>query len=258
LYYPIQIPYILSKPFAKSILYKEEVIQQFQDFVLCLWEMRPVSGQKAVVGDHIILADGCIDLVADFEKKEIGFAGMSKTVFDDEINAPYCHYGARFKPGAFHAITGIPATEAMDRFLPISSVDAGFDTRSFFALPFAEAKEHFRKYIGTLIMGKDPLLTTLFDTLSDDIPDSVSEIYQRMHYSPKQCQRIFYRHFGLSPQMSLCIIRFQKCLQILTSGASSQNYIMDTLNYYDQSHFINDFKKYIGLTPLELVRKYAG
>jgi len=258
LYYPIQIPYILSKPFAKSILYKEEIIPQFQDFVLCLWEMRPVSGEKAVVGDHIILADGCIDLVADFEKREIGFAGMSKTVFDDELNAPYWHYGARFKPGAFHAITGIPATEAMDRFLPINSVDAGFDVRSFFALPFAEAKEHFRKYIGALIMDKDTHLTTLFDAFSDDIPDSVSEIYNRMCYSPKQSQRIFYRHFGLSPQMSLCIIRFQKCLQVLTSGASSQNGILDALNYYDQSHLINDFKKYIGLTPLELVRKYAG
>ena len=258
MYYPIQIPYILSKPFAKSISYKEEIIPRFQDFVLCLWEMRPVSGEKAVVGDHIILADGCIDLVADFEKKEIGFSGMSKTVFDDEINTPHCHYGARFKPGAFHAITGIPATEAMDRFLPINSVDKHFDVDSFFALPFDEAKKSFKDFIGALILGKDINLTTLFDTFSDDIPASVSEIYQRMRYSPKQCQRIFYRHFGLSPQMSLCIIRFQKCLQILTSGTTSQTDIMDALNYYDQSHLINDFKKHIALTPLELVRKYAS
>jgi len=36
--------------------------------------------------------------------------------------------GARFKPGAFHAITGLPASKAMDTYLPLNDIDSSFDT----------------------------------------------------------------------------------------------------------------------------------
>jgi len=258
MYYPIQIPYILNKDFAKSIQYKEEIVPHIQDFVICLWEMQPISEQKATV-NNIIVADGCIDLVMDYNEKQIGFAGMGKTNFNYKIKSPSYHYGARFKPGAFYSLTNIPATEVMDTFLPIKKVDKNFNVRSLFQLSFNEAKIVFKDYITTLIQNKTTnKFISLFDKFSNNIPADVSEIYQIIHYSPKQCQRLFYRHFGLSPKMSLCIIRFQKCLEIIRSGNADSNEVLNVLNFYDQSHFINDFKKNIGLTPLELVRKYKS
>ncbi|MCL2410178.1 MAG: helix-turn-helix domain-containing protein [Treponema sp.] len=258
MYYPIQIPYILSKNFAKSVKYTEETVPHLQDFVICFWEMLPISEQMTNA-NNVIIADGCIDLVVDYSEMKIGFCGMSKTVFTDEFNSPSYHYGARLKPGAFHVITGKPATEAMDIFLPIENFDRTFDISSFFELPFNEAKAFFKNYIGSLIKDKIPdRFISLFDTFSNDIPANVSEIYQILHYSPKQCQRLFYKHIGLSPQMSLCVIRFQKCLEIITSGKASPNDVLDILNFHDQSHFIKDFKRNIGLTPLELVRKYKS
>ena len=159
---------------------------------------------------------------------------------------------------AFHAITGKRATEAMGIFLPVDKFDRNFNARSFFDLSFNEAKGFFKDYIGVLIKEKTPnRFISLFDDFSDNIPANVSEIYKILGYSPKQCQRLFYKHIGLSPQMSLSVIRFQKCLQIITSGKAEPNSVLDILNFHDQSHFIKDFKKNIGLTPLELVRKYT-
>jgi len=256
MYNPIQIPYILNKTFASSIQYTEEMIPQFLDFIICLWEMQPISKQKSTV-ENIIVADGCIDLVVDYNEKQIGFAGMSKTDFNFKIYAPSYYYGVRFKPGAFYAITGIHATDVMNTFLLIKKVDQNFDVQSFFKLSFSEAKIFIKNYIRDLIQNKVPdNFTSLFDKFNDNIPLSVSEIYKIINYSPKQCQRLFYKHFGLSPQMSLCIIRFQKCLEFLITGKTSPNDVLNTSNFYDQSHFINDFKKNIGLTPFELVRKY--
>jgi len=258
MYYPIQIPYILNKSFAESVRYSEEIVPQLQDFVICLWEMQPRAEQR-IIADNVIVADGCIDLVVDYKWKEIGFAGMSKTVFDDKIQTPSQYVGARLKPGAFHAITGLSATEAMDKFLPLDKVDKNFDTQSFFSLPFNEVKESFKNYLGGLIRGKESNeFTTLFDRFSIDIPDSATEIYDRLHFSPKHCQRLFTKHFGLSPQMVLSIIRFQKCLEMLTSNKELPSGVLEMINFYDQSHFIKDFKKNIGLTPLELVRKYTS
>ena len=108
MYYPIQIPNILDKAFSETINYSEEIIPDFADFVICLWEMRPLSNAGKTV-ENIIVADGCIDLVADYDGKRIGFAGMSKTEFHFKINLPSYSMGVRFKPGAFHAITNISA-----------------------------------------------------------------------------------------------------------------------------------------------------
>jgi len=53
MYYPIQIPYILNKSFAESVKYTEEAIQHFQDFVICFWEMQPISVQMTDVNNVI-------------------------------------------------------------------------------------------------------------------------------------------------------------------------------------------------------------
>jgi hypothetical protein len=135
MYYPIQIPYILGKSFTDIIQYKEEVIPRFKDFVICFWEMQPFALQEPGV-DSVILADGCIDLVVDFETNAIRFSGMSKTIFDDETNLPSLFYGARFKPGAFYNLTNIPASEVMDKSLPINELSKDFNVQSFFELPF--------------------------------------------------------------------------------------------------------------------------
>lgn len=256
MYYPIQIPYILNKAFSEAVEYTEEIEERFKDFLICFWQMQPKSNNTETV-ENIIITDGCIDLVADFEGKQIGFVGMSKTNFEFKINAPYCSYGARMKPGAFYALTGISATDAMDNFIPISAFDGDFDAEHFFSLPFDEAKLVFKDYFSKLIGKKiaDEYIE-LFDEFNNNSPTAVEQIYDRLNFSPKQCQRLFKRHFGLSPQMVLCILRFQKCLEILTSGKSTPSDVLNAVSYYDQSHFINDFKRNIGLTPFELVRKY--
>ncbi len=258
MYYPIQIPYILNKTFSESITYSEEIVADFNDFVICLWEMQPLSNSNRTV-ENIIIADACIDLVVDYDGKRIGFAGMSKTEFHFKITMPSYSMGARLRPGAFHAITNIPASEAMDTFLPINAFDKNFDTETFFSLKMSEAKNMFKNYIIKLLQNKKPTnFMTLFEELNDNIPDSVSEIYEKLYYSNRQCQRLFAKNYGLSPQMVLCILRFQKCLKKLTSENVSPKHIMDMSNYYDQPHFIKDFKRNIGLTPLELVRKYTS
>jgi len=251
MYYPLQVPFILNQISAKHILYKEETPESLCDFIICLWEMQPLTGQS-IAATHIILADGCIDLVVDYRHREIGFAGMSKTLFDDKIQVPDRHFGVRMKPGAFRQLSGLPAGKAMDKFLPINAVFKDFDVAMFFTLPIDKAKIAFVTFLEKLVQDKKANeFTTLFDKFSESIPATTSELYETLHYSPRQCQRLFKEHFGLSPQMVLSILRFQRCLTLLTSKNATPSEVLATMNYYDQPHFINDFKKNIGLTPQE-------
>ncbi|MDR3265261.1 MAG: helix-turn-helix domain-containing protein, partial [Synergistaceae bacterium] len=141
--------------------------------------------------------------------------------------------------------------------LSLDTVDKAFVFDAFFSLSFEQAKERFKEYLSKLISDKIPdNFTSLFDSLSQSPPVTAGELYNQLHFSARQCQRLFAKHFGLTPQMVLCLIRFQKCLEILTGGKAAPGDILNITTYYDQSHFIKDFKRNIGLTPFELIRRY--
>jgi AraC-like DNA-binding protein len=257
-YYPVQIPFLLSRRFAEAVRYTEETPQSSGNFVICFWEMTPLSKRKIEI-DNVIVTDGCIDLVVEYDSGHIGYAGMSKTEFHYKIDSATRCMGARLKPGAFHQLTGLPASAAMDTFLSLDTVDKTFDADAFFALSFEQANVRFREYLDMLTSDKIPdSFTLLFDVLSQLPPVTTSDLYNQLHFSSRHCQRLFVKHFGLTPQMVLSLIRFQKCLEILTGGKTAPHDILNTTTYYDQSHFIKDFKRNIGLTPFELIRRYKG
>ena len=242
--------------FSKNMQYREESAEACGGFAICFWEMQPLSDRKLSV-TNIIATDACIDLVASFDDKTIGFVGMSKTEFHFEVQLPSRAFGVRMMPGAFHQLTGFPASAAMDKFLPVETAFKDFDRRLFFSLPFEQAKDYFKRIVTGHTEGKSPdPFTSLFHTLSNEVPQAVSELCQRLHFSPRQCQRLFRLHYGITPKMALSIIRFHKCMEILISPKASPSDILNVTDYYDQPHFIKDFKRNIGITPLELIRTY--
>lgn len=255
MYYPLQIPYILNRDFVEAVRYQEEVEPQLMDFIICFWEMQPKDNDPREI-ENVIVADGCIDLVTDFDGQSIGFVGMSKTNFHFRQNSSCRYFGVRMKPGAFYALTGISADKAMDRFIPIQAIHGDFNIERFFKLSFDKAKEVIKNFFVNLIDGqKANEFVLFFDDLIDNIPETAVQIYKRLNLSPKQCQRLFYKHFGLSPQTVLCILRFQKCLDVLASGEARPGDVFSIVNYYDQAHFIKDFKRHIGITPVEFVNR---
>ena len=130
MYYPIQAPYLLDPLFARYVDYSETVVESLADFVICIWSMEAKTAAQGEV-QHVILVDGSIDLVVDFDGRAIVYAGMRETKFDDVIRVPERFFGARLKPGAFAALTGRDAEEAMDRMLPLQELDPDFDLEAF-------------------------------------------------------------------------------------------------------------------------------
>lgn len=257
MYNPVQIPQILDYSFSQSIVYLEDYDEKARAFAICFWEMQPTNNCRTYAG-NVIVADGCIDLVVNFDEQGLGFSGMSETVYDYTVEASCRFMGVRLKPGAFAQLTGLPASYAMDNFFPLKNFDPSFDESSFFSLPFSKAKHLFKNYVIGLMKEKEPdEFVQLFDLLNEAVPSSVSELYEHLSLSPRQCQRLFAHHFGYTPQKALSILRFQHCLKVLTSKEARPSDLLSVAHYCDQSHCIKDFKKNIGLTPLELVAKYS-
>jgi hypothetical protein len=69
--------------------------------------------------------------------------------------------------------------------------------------------------------------------------------------SSRQLRRVFDTYIGHSPKSFARTMRFQKCLQADALDPSTANAFYD-FGYYDQVHYIKDFKKLYGATPAKV------
>lgn len=85
---------------------------------------------------------------------------------------------------------------------------------------------------------------------------SIEQISNKVGYSQKHLIKLFKDNVGLTPKGFLKIIRFQKAIEeIAGSKKADWTGIAYESGYYDQAHFINDFKAFSGFTPNQYLKK---
>ena len=76
------------------------------------------------------------------------------------------------------------------------------------------------------------------------------QICEEFNITPRTLQRYFKEAIGMCPKQVLNIYRFNYVLSLLNSNSEKTlTEISYLCGYYDQSHFIRDFKKVTGQTP---------
>ncbi len=71
-------------------------------------------------------------------------------------------------------------------------------------------------------------------------------------YSERYIQKLFLDNVGITPKSFSNIHRFNKSLQLIQTADLPLTSIAYDCGYYDQAHFIKEFKKFTGLTPSEV------
>ena len=82
-----------------------------------------------------------------------------------------------------------------------------------------------------------------------DTPDYIDAIAVRYNISSRYLGKLFLQYTGVTPKLYNKINRFQQSLQLVTENKLSLTSIAYECGYFDQSHFIRDFKFFTGFTP---------
>lgn len=91
---------------------------------------------------------------------------------------------------------------------------------------------------------------------SDPSGINLGRLNRKIGYSQKHFISMFRKQVGLTPKKYLRINRFQQALgEIERSGKIDWTRIAQKCGFYDQAHFIADFKRFSGFTPEEYLRK---
>jgi AraC-like DNA-binding protein len=96
----------------------------------------------------------------------------------------------------------------------------------------------------------DPLIARVQQALVDGTLDQVGDFAASLGLSERTLERLCKRAFGFAPKR---LLRRQRFLRTLAEIGDRLDQPLSTLldgSYYDQSHFIREFKAYMGTTPL--------
>jgi AraC-like DNA-binding protein len=175
-----------------------------------------------------------------------------------------------FRKGAAHPFYPFPMNEIMDtvvnadlvfgrgilslreQLLEARSVDAMFYLVERFLLQQAGDRVNSGNASRCVEYAIDYLARGLYDA-------SLQSLAEAIGYSQKHFIGLFKRQVGATPKQYLRILRFQRAVQGLET-ASSPDWSGFALQngFYDQAHFINDFRGFSGFSPAEYLRLKAG
>ncbi len=187
--------------------------------------------------------------------------GVVERVFRTTISERGTVVGARLRPGGFTARFGRDAAHYTGR---IECVDAElFGAALHLADNVESAATGLDDAIGDYAGDTDPTfasLIALVERIRDD--DRLHRVEQVMGLSPwsaRTTQRVFRRYVGVPVKWVLCRYRLQQAaLEIESRPDVDFADLAVRLGWYDQAHFINDFRSMIGSTPGEYASAHGG
>ncbi|MFW3613566.1 AraC family transcriptional regulator [Billgrantia antri] len=80
---------------------------------------------------------------------------------------------------------------------------------------------------------------------------SITALVDELPFGQRRLERLFQRHMGLSPKHYARLLRVARSRELIKQGGAASS-LTDTAfaaGYFDQAHFIHDFKAVTGLTP---------
>lgn len=239
----------------KNIIYEEiKPNNRLSTFVKSFWyfENNEVENQN-----YSILPDGCFDLLIYFNEnngKEIFLTGLWSKKIDVNIPAKTKILAIRFKPISAEYILEIKITNLLNSMINVSIDNYKFieifDTKYQNLNLFASSNTMKIQSILGSEQGIDIRKEKMFDFLfKNNGVVSIKKLSEQVFWSNRQISRYFNENYGLSIKEYANILRINSTYKDLAKGESYPQ-----IEYFDQSHFIKEIKKYTGVKPKTLTK----
>jgi AraC-like DNA-binding protein len=250
--------------------------QELKVLVKCYWTLEsPVDKEPE---KQSIIPDGCMEMIFHYGDLYKQYTGNGNSVIQPrcfvigqltrpleiEPTGTTGIFSVRFHPHGFLPFASIPIKEMENKAVPLEkmfgrdgkdieekilnahSVQERINLVEIFLLDrlaSLETIDHIvRSTVETILTGNGQL--------------SIDELSSQNDISRRQLERKFYLAIGLRPKQLSKIIRLQAALKmLLTKESANLTSLAHENDYYDQAHFIKDFRELVGITPKEFYGK---
>lgn len=172
-------------------------------------------------------------------------------------------FGIKFKAGGFFPFYGRPVSGLMDSSLDPSTIfssSAGDFEKHIFASEGIDAMaEVAEQLLLAHLPADDPnvvRVSTLVATAANERSiTSVEELASRAKLTKRTLQRLFDQYVGIGPKWVINRYRIHEAVAQLQAGRPIDwMELALALGYFDQAHFIRDFRQLVGSSPSAYIR----
>lgn len=172
----------------------------------------------------------------------------------------FAHFGVSFYPHALPALLQVNPRELVNQ-LPdgLSILPALVADRLLLAKNTGEKIAALSNYFITRLshFNSDQFMMRFIHQRQLSHHISLETIQKQHHITERQLERKFMHHLGITPKLYQRILRFE-CALLQLSGPQtiSLTDLAYACGYYDQAHFIKDFKAFSGFTPNQFMHSH--
>ncbi len=232
-----------------------------------------------VIVNHKLLPIKNVDLVVNLNKEPswfssdndlikrpdlyfVGITGNYKFRLIEKGNTEAI--GISFKPNGFHPFVGIPMEEFKNKVIDFSSINPHFTNEVLNRITNTEnihsKLEILEEILYNLIKPKFLLpenqIKMLHYFYNNMEQQGIKQLCSPIGISSRQLERVFNKHLGIAPKTFMRINRFQNTVnRLLFTKYENLTDITYQSGYYDQMHFIKEFKKFSGSTPSNFLKQ---
>lgn len=259
---------------SKGILNPNEGKQQFQlsrftpsedlqFFIEHFWMVEWDLGDGSYQQD--ILAYPSVHLA--IEKGKSMIYGVVTGKFSRTIEGKGNVLGIKFRPGGFYPFYKSSISSFSDDLIAIEQV-FDVDTKELENRVLApdnkeEMVERAEDFIRQDLPEEDDRVAFINNIIGAVIADKslvkVDQLVEQFDTSKRSLQRMFKRYVGVSPKWVIKRFRLHEVAgQLVENGETDWAQLAVDLGYFDQSHFIKDFKSIVGQTPAKYLEEIQG
>lgn len=247
---------------ATGTYYERPVVGALGDHFACAWVHRLPKAETRPV---VVVPDGCIDL--QWVAGAWRIAGPDREAIVENLAPGATVVGFRFLPARAAAWLGLPASDLVNRRLPLEEVwglearrlaeaanEAGDLAALMHALEAAAARRR------PVVWARERVMHSVFALLSAGAPSGkppTAWLSRELAMSERTLRRHCEDAFGYGPKTLDRILRFQRFLKLVRRSNASAASLALEAGYADQAHLVRESRRLAATTPRDIVALLA-
>jgi AraC-like DNA-binding protein len=233
-----------------------------KEFVRCFW-MLESSTHSLTPKVYQSMADGFGELIFQFkggfegfEKSPVYFRAPKSAVQELILSEDVEMFGARLYPHAIPEILGVPASELCNTAYDVRTLlkhqDSLLAEQVLMTSSIRERIYLVSTFLSRLITQRtaDSMSHFVKLIIQRDGQVSIKELLYQSGYSERHFERKFTAAAGFTPKQFSRILRYQSTKRKYARGNyKTLSELAQDSGYFDQSHFIREFKEFSGFDP---------
>ena len=229
---------------------------------------------------HYNMADACVEMLFHYrglfdeitnagnitQSYTSGIHGPSHTLRRYTIEEGFSIFGVYFYPQAIPLLLGISAAEMANNTAELKDLLKGegriLEERIMLAKNNQDRCAILCRFteerLAASRVANLPVFAAIRDIIHHKPSLNIQSLSQAYYLSQRQFERQFKQYAGLSPKLFSRIVRFQSATAFYNRPVASLGSLALECGYYDQSHFISDFREFSGMHPKQYFSGRSG